>query len=542
MTTLTARTITSLTGCLLLGAALAGSGASATPTPAGTWSGRYSLHGQTAIAFSVQGRRAVVALGIGHADTESVPVSRAGTHIRFALPGRPTPLIFDGRLRGRTVRGTVRQGSVRGTFRVVRGAAPALFARGWFSVGDRTVAVVDDPYGPARLVDLDTGEVHGLYRTGSAFAIGNGFATRTPVRGTLRLGAAGGTVAGVRATRIASRQLEVRFRSGSAMLAGTLTLPASPGRHAAVAFVHGSGPTPRAYLPDLQALLVRNGMAVLAYDKRGIGQSGGRYPGESPTADAIDVLAGDAAAAVRFLSAQPEIDPARVGLAGHSQAGWIMPLAASKERAIREVVVFSGPAVTADENDTYQNLAGSGETPQQLSDADIDAEVLRRGPRRRGSDSVDPAALDTGDLALRRPRQDHSRPALRSPPPADRARARPRLHDRRLPACQPRARGDTDGSHLGDAAFRPLRAGSLPERRVVAAGARAYERLSSGESLVASFELAELRFDHLASSLEKLAHELDWTLVGTRIGLLCGLLPLSGTLATIAFRAYQRSI
>src|SRR5919201_1897385 len=151
MTTLTARTITSLTGCLLLGAALAGSGASATPTPAGTWSGRYSLHGQTAIAFSVQGRRAVVALGVGHADAESVPVSRAGTHIRFALPGRPTPLVFDGRLRGRTVGGTVRQGSARGTFRAVRGSAPTLFGRGWVSAGGRTVAVVDDPYGPALL-------------------------------------------------------------------------------------------------------------------------------------------------------------------------------------------------------------------------------------------------------------------------------------------------------------------------------------------------------------------------------------------------------
>src|SRR5919201_5846029 len=127
MTTLTARTITSLTGCLLLGAALAGSGASATPTPAGTWSGRYSLHGQTAIAFSVQGRRAVVALGVGHADAETVPVSRAGTHIRFALPGRPTALVFEGRLRGATVGGTVRQGLRPRHISGCSRSAPTLF-------------------------------------------------------------------------------------------------------------------------------------------------------------------------------------------------------------------------------------------------------------------------------------------------------------------------------------------------------------------------------------------------------------------------------
>lgn len=121
-------------------------------------------------------------------------------------------------------------------------------------------------------------------------------------------------------------------------------------------------------------MLVRNGVAVLAYDKRGIGQSGGQYPGESPTEDTIDVLARDAAAAARFLAAQPEIDPARVGLAGHSQAGWIMPLAHTREPALHELI---GPAVTADEVDLDQDLAGSGDRPQTLADAEIDEQVLR---------------------------------------------------------------------------------------------------------------------------------------------------------------------
>jgi pimeloyl-ACP methyl ester carboxylesterase len=239
---------------------------------------------------------------------------------------------------------------------------------------------VDDPFGPARLVDLDSGEVHALYPSGRSFRIGSGFATRDPVTGTASFGSAGATISGAHATRVATRQLEVRFASGKAVLSGTLTLPPGSAPHAAVAFVHGSGPTTRAYLPDLHALLVHNGVAVLAYDKRGTGQSGGQYPGESPTATTIDVLARDAEAAARFLAAQPEIDRARVGLAGHSQAGWIIPLASSREPAIRFGVLFSGPAVTADENDTYQDLAGEGERPQQLTDDQVDAEVLRRGP------------------------------------------------------------------------------------------------------------------------------------------------------------------
>jgi dienelactone hydrolase len=111
-----------------------------------------------------------------------------------------------------------------------------------------------------------------------------------------------------------------------------------------------------------------------------MGQSGGDYPGESPEPFTIDTLARDAESAVRFLAAQPEVDPARVGLAGHSQAGWIIPRAAAREPGARFAVIFAGPAVTADENDLFQELTGQGERPQEMSDAAIDAEVLRRGP------------------------------------------------------------------------------------------------------------------------------------------------------------------
>jgi dienelactone hydrolase len=241
------------------------------------------------------------------------------------------------------------------------------------------LAVVDDPYGPARLVDLRAGTVHALYPAGGGFVIGSGFASRAPTRGTASFDERGAVIAGRRVARVATRSIRVRFRSGSALLAGTLMLPPGSGRHAAAAFVAGSGETTREYLPELQALLLSDGVAVLAYDKRGVGASSGAYPGEAPTASAIDLLAQDAAAAVRFLATRPEVDPARVGLAGHSQAGWIMPLAAAREAAVRFVVAFSGPAVSADENDRYQTLAGEGDRPQRGSDAAIDAAVLAGG-------------------------------------------------------------------------------------------------------------------------------------------------------------------
>jgi dienelactone hydrolase len=347
---------------------------------AGSWTGTYTLTGPGQVSFVIGRGRTVVALGVGHADLQTVPAKIAGERVRFQLPGRPAPLVFEARVANGRLLGTVRQGRAHGTFRARRGTAAGLVARGLYGSAGGMRAVVDDPYGPARVVDLESGAVHGLYPAGPAFVIGSGFATREPVSGTAQFDAAGARLSAKAVSRRRLRQLEVRFPSGRAVLSGTLTLPAGKGRHPAVAFVHGSGPTERAYLPDLQALLVRHGVAVLAFDKRGIGQSGGDYPGEPPTADAIDILARDAAAAARFLRSQPEIDPARVGLAGHSQAGWIMPLAGSREPAVHFLVVFSGPAVTADENDLYQDLTGQGEHPAELSDAAIDTQVLAAGP------------------------------------------------------------------------------------------------------------------------------------------------------------------
>ncbi len=365
-------------GVLLVLAAIAGE-ASGTRTATDSWVGTYRLGGQGQISLTVSGKRAFVALGVGHADLQSVPLTVSGAKLRFQLPGRPAPLVFDGTVAGGKLTGTVRQGALRGTFSARRGNAPSLVARGFYETGGGQTAVIDDPYGPARIVDLDSGRVRAMYPSGAAFSIGSGFATRAPSTGTVRFGTGAALIDGKQAARVGVRQLEVQFRSGGTRLSGTLLIPPGAGKHAGAVFVHGSGPTQRAYLPELSAMLVRHGVAVLVYDKRGIGQSDGRYPGESPTADTIDTLARDAQAAARFLAAQPEIDPKRVGLTGHSQAGWIDPLAASREPAIRFLLVFSGPAVTADENDLFQDLAGQGNRTATLTDAEIDAQVLKAG-------------------------------------------------------------------------------------------------------------------------------------------------------------------
>src|SRR5690606_39165539 len=104
-------------------------------------------------------------------------------------------------------------------------------------------------------------------------------------------------------------------------LAGTLTKPHGDGPFPAVVLISGSGPQDRdetvsGHKPFLVIAdaLTRRGVAVLRYDDRGFGGSTGNFA-TATTAD----FANDALAAVRFLVGRDDIDPARIGLIGHSE-------------------------------------------------------------------------------------------------------------------------------------------------------------------------------------------------------------------------------
>lgn len=130
-------------------------------------------------------------------------------------------------------------------------------------------------------------------------------------------------------------------------LAGTLTLPPGKGPFPAVVLIAGSGPHGRDELIFghrpflvLADYLTRHGIAVLRYDKRGIGESTGDYA----TATSLD-FAADADAAVHWLAAQPGIDPRQTGLIGHSEGGLIAPMVAAGDPSVAFVVLMAGPGV-----------------------------------------------------------------------------------------------------------------------------------------------------------------------------------------------------
>ncbi|MDR3682320.1 MAG: alpha/beta hydrolase, partial [Geothrix sp.] len=99
--------------------------------------------------------------------------------------------------------------------------------------------------------------------------------------GEFKQGEATGSFSFTRASHVPPppRQEDITFPSGNLTLAGTIFIPAGKGPHPGVVFLHGSGAEGRWASNFLAAAFARRGFAALAYDKRGVGKSGGNWQG-----------------------------------------------------------------------------------------------------------------------------------------------------------------------------------------------------------------------------------------------------------------------
>lgn len=149
----------------------------------------------------------------------------------------------------------------------------------------------------------------------------------------------------------------VRIDANGFSLAGTLSKPAgASGPLPAVILISGSGPTDRdetvAGIPvfgQLADALANAGYAVLRYDKRGVGQSGGRI--ESAT---MADYAEDARAVVRTLGGRKDIDRRRIALVGHSEGGSLAMMVASKEKRVAAIALLATIGSTGADLNMYQ--------------------------------------------------------------------------------------------------------------------------------------------------------------------------------------------
>lgn len=161
----------------------------------------------------------------------------------------------------------------------------------------------------------------------------------------------------------------VTFANGEVTLSGALIMPAGKDPFPAVVLIHGAGPgvfDEPAFCIHANAF-VRAGFAVLTYDKRGSGKSGG----ELNLSD-FDDLAGDVVASVKFLRQRADISPKKIGVLGRSEGGWVGTLAAGRDADLAFVIMSSGSAVAPHGQtlfSTRNGLRARGANPEEIESA-----------------------------------------------------------------------------------------------------------------------------------------------------------------------------
>jgi dienelactone hydrolase len=144
------------------------------------------------------------------------------------------------------------------------------------------------------------------------------------------------------------REREVTVGADQWKLGGTFTFPLGNGPFPAVVLVHGPGPSDRdeslyatRIFADIAEGLASRGIAVLRYDKRT--RTYGRQMSEIPFTLQEETIE-DAVRAIALARRQPEVDPSRVFVLGHSLGGFAVPRIARQDGKLAGAVVLAGNA------------------------------------------------------------------------------------------------------------------------------------------------------------------------------------------------------
>ena len=176
----------------------------------------------------------------------------------------------------------------------------------------------------------------------------------------------------------------IKIAANGFVLAGTLSRPAQaipPGtRLPAVVLVGSTGPADRdglsygiPLLGELAGTIADAGFLVVRYDKRGIGQSGGRAESAGLAEYAEDVRA-----AVKAIADRKDVDPKRIAVIGYSDGGTVALLAASKEKRISAVGLLATPGVPGAELILAQQQHSLGRSKMSAEEKQAAVDLQRR--------------------------------------------------------------------------------------------------------------------------------------------------------------------
>lgn len=199
-------------------------------------------------------------------------------------------------------------------------------------------------------------------------------------------------------------------------LAGTLTTPPgvgrlrySPGvgrlRYSAVVLVGGAGPVERdeevAGIPifaQLAGSLAAQGFIVLRYDKRGVGQSGGRS--ERVT---LQDYADDLGSALKWMDRRQDVEPGHLAVVGHSEGGAVAMLAAARDKRIARLVLVAAPGMTGSELilDQQRHALDLLKTPEpeRQTKIDLQKKIQAAVVAEKGWEGIPPALRAQADTA-----------------------------------------------------------------------------------------------------------------------------------------------
>ncbi|WP_051338437.1 alpha/beta hydrolase family protein [Streptomyces flavidovirens] len=174
----------------------------------------------------------------------------------------------------------------------------------------------------------------------------------------------------------------VSIRHGGHTLNGVLATPKDGRkRHGLVVYLHGDGPVDAShddgYKPTWEAN-AKAGYASLSWDKPGVAGAPGDWLDQS-----MDDRANEAAAAIAWARARPDIDGDRIGLWGASQAGWVLPKVAAKTPV--SFVIAVSPAINWLQQGRYNLLAelradgaSAARTKAEIARSDTTRRLLKR--------------------------------------------------------------------------------------------------------------------------------------------------------------------
>ncbi len=147
-------------------------------------------------------------------------------------------------------------------------------------------------------------------------------------------------------------------QAGNASIEGELFLPAGDGPFPSMILVPGSGNEPRQELEVFAQILTQNGYAMYIYDKRGVGNSTGSYPTETPETQTefLTARAEDVISIINLLKEHIQIDNTRIGVHGSSQGAWVNSIIHSMSSDLSYIVMASGGVASTGVEGFYDGI------------------------------------------------------------------------------------------------------------------------------------------------------------------------------------------